>query len=105
MPVLQISVAATGDQPLLAAPGPRQFIRILGGEISSVTAQATSSLKSGASTTIWKSAGLNTVNSNVVLNVDRERTLDCNPGEALNMNNSGAGQVTGTLEYVIYGAP
>lgn len=105
MPRVIVNISATGDQQLVAAPPQGQFIRVLGGELSAVAAQSLVLLKSGANTAIWRTVGLNTANSNVQIAVDSQNTIDCTPGEALNINNAASGNVSGSLEYVILGRP
>lgn len=106
MPVLHINNAATGDQVLVASPGARQIIRVLGGELSAVTAQSLVALKSGGTTVIWSTLALNAANSQCrIANVDANTTIDTAPGEALNINCAATGNVRGWIEYVIYGPP
>jgi hypothetical protein len=86
---------------LIAAPAAGCFIRVLGGELSSPSAIVTVSLKSDT-TVIWETKVMGATPFAASMNVDKERTVDCAPGQALKLGAS-AGAVSGQLEYVIYG--
>src|SRR5271154_4786167 len=103
MPTVPFSTSSDSSQ-LVAAPGKGQFIRVIGGDFSSSAAASTVSLKSG-STVIWESAALaGSSGGRIALNVDKERTIDCAPGTALNLGTSST-TITGSVEYVVMGTP
>jgi hypothetical protein len=103
MPSVVVNTSTDGAD-LVPAPPAGQFIRVVGGELSAVSAQSLVTLKSNT-TVIWRTVGLNAANSHVEFNVDSNRTIDCTPGEALKIGLAAAANVSGTLEYVIYGKP
>lgn len=96
MPSLVITAGADGDT-LVPAPNAYNHIRVIGLDFTGSADGMTMGLKSNT-TTIW-----NTL-KNIVLNVDRNRTIDCAPGEALKLAASG-GTVTGSIEYIVLGRP
>lgn len=100
MPMLTFANKTDG-QELVAAPAAGLFIRVIGGELSNEIAVPLVSLKSG-STVIWQSEKMNATPFSVEINVHPERTIDCAPGQALNIGASAAA-VSGNLEYLILG--
>ena len=104
MPVLKVDTATDGAT-LVPAPGSRQFIRVLGLDLGAAAALASVSLKSNNSTVIWISQATQVTPFQANLNVDSQRTIDCNPGESLNLGLASGVNVKGSIEYVIYGPP
>ncbi len=84
---------------LWPAPNAFQFIRCVGLDLTTSTADAIISLKSG-STEIWSTA-----KGGAALNIDPSRTLDCANGEALVLGVTGGATVRGSIEVVVKGRP
>lgn len=105
MPALFVDTSTDGATLVAAPSAPRCFIRVNGLNLTANGA-VTVSLKSNT-TTIWKTYITSdpAVKGGIVLPVDGNQTIDCAPGEALNIGLSAAVAVTGTIEYVIYGPP
>lgn len=93
------AIATNGnDQELVAAPGAREFIRVLHYHVSSASAGQVT-LKSGTET---KDSVFLTASGCVIMPEYNDGVFDCNPGE--NLNISGANLV-GAVKYVIKGQP
>jgi hypothetical protein len=105
MPSLVVNSSTDGQQ-LVAAPGARRFIRVIGLDLTAGSAVAPVSLKSNNTTVIWETQAMGGSSAGgIVLNVDRERTIDCNPNESLNLGLNTSVTVQGTIEYIILGPP
>lgn len=104
MPAIDVN-NVDGDE-LWPAPSQFQFIRVIGGDLTSTGDAGEVSLKSN--TTIkWRTQAMTAEGLGITLNVDRERTIDCNPGEALKLGVSAGGGVTikGSLQIIVLGRP
>jgi hypothetical protein len=104
MPNLLVDTNADGHE-LVPAPGAYQFIRVIGLNLTAA-APVVVTLKSG-STVIWKSYAMDDANSlgGIVIPTDENNTIDCAPGQALNLGLSGTVGVAGSIEYVVKGRP
>lgn len=93
---------STDGAELVPAPPAGQFIRVKGINITG-NGTVTATLKSNNSTTIWKSYSMaDTTKGGIVANFE---DLDCLPGQSLNLGLSAGTAVSGSLTYVIKGAP
>lgn len=104
MPAIDVN-NVNGDT-LWPAPSAYQFIRIIGGDLTSTGDAGEVSLKSN--TTIkYRTQAMTEEGRGITLNVDPNRTIDCNPGEALKLGVSAGGGITikGSLEIVVLGRP
>lgn len=104
MPTILIDGQADGAV-LQAAPGKGMFIRVSGLDLTAAS-QGVIALKSGT-TEIWSTEAMNnsTGVGGIVVNVDRERTLDCAPGQALVFGNPSGITVKGSVQVEVFGNP
>ena len=103
MPSVVVNTSTDGTQ-LVAAPAAGCFIRVNGLDLTAAGGAVVVGLKSNNTTTIWTTEAMNATGANgIVLNVDKHRTIDCNPGESLNLGLSAAVTVQGTIEYTVLG--
>lgn len=100
-----LAIANINGDTLVAAPSTGQLIRVIGLDLTCSTDNTIMGLKSNAAT-IWSTGAANkTGGGGIALNVDRERTIDCVPGDPLKLYVSTGGTVYGSIEYVILGKP
>ena len=104
MPSILIEGQADGAI-LYPAPGKAMFIRVTGLDMTSA-GQGFVTLKSGT-TEIWSTASMDNASQagGIVLNVNKERTLDCAPGQALVFGNPSGITVKGSVQIEIFGNP
>lgn len=103
MPAIDVN-NVDGDT-LWPAPSAYQFIRVIGGDLTSTGDAGEVSLKSN--TTIkYRTQAMTEEGRGIALNVDPNRTIDCSPGEALKLGVTGVGvTIKGSLEIVVLGRP
>jgi hypothetical protein len=104
MPSILIDGQADGAV-LYAAPGKGMFIRVSGIDLTAAS-QGIVSLKSGT-TEIWATQAMNNVTGvgGIVIPVDKERTLDCAPGQPLVLGNPSGVTLKGSLQVEVFGNP
>lgn len=93
----------TDGATLVAAPGSRQFIRVLSLNLTA-DGQVEVSLKSDT-TVVWKTYAMDDPATKGGIVLPPRQVIDCAPGEALKLGLSGAVGVAGSLEYLILGPP
>jgi hypothetical protein len=98
-----INSSSSGDIVTVAAPtGPGAFIRVISWHVTSGGATVVT-LKSG-STVIDGTESTTISGGGIVVSECESGVCDCEPGQALVVNNSNAVAVLGVVRYVVKGA-
>ena len=103
MPSLKVD---NGDgTTLVVAPSAKQFIRVIGLDLTA-SAASTVSLLSDA-TVIWTTSAMDAAAAprGIVLGISKDRTIDCANGKALKLGATGGATIKGSIEYVVLGIP
>jgi hypothetical protein len=94
---------STDGTTLVAAPGSRQFVRVV--SLSLTAGGAVDVTLKSNSTVIWYSKAMSGATAGAGIVLPKGQVIDCAPGQALVIGLSASVAVQGSLEYIVLGPP